>query len=461
MSPTATPEIGAVPGPGGRWGASFPRAAWGILVGGLLVREALSFWTGHPYDFEIWIRTGHAVAQGQNPYAYWPAVPGSFASLDRELPSAAYLPFWPLLTGALYRSWELVGSGNRFVLYFLLKQPGILGDAGTAYLLYRLAERWGGDRRTALAALAAWSYFPYAIVISAVWGMFDSIVIALLLASLWVRRPPGGGAWRSALFGAGIFVKWITAIYLPLEAFAARGWRRLQFLLGLILAGAATLAAFVAFGWGYQNVFAASVSQSHGGGHGMNWVAIVTGDPVGPVLATVPYLEQGLSYLWIPAVLLAAVLAARWFATGRPQEMVRALLVVTLAFLLFRWGLNEQYLLYPFALAVLDLLLFHPGRRGVVLALEVPVWAYLLVNNDFALRFVSPLSAGVQPFTDAIDTHGPYGLGRAYALMALGAVVTISLVQLLLVYLRDEPSPRSWWARLLPRAAPPAPGPPT
>ena len=65
-----------------------------------------------------------------NPYAsFWPPVPGvSFAFLDTPLPSASYLPFWPALLGELYRAWDVVGGGNRFVLYFMIKQLPILGD---------------------------------------------------------------------------------------------------------------------------------------------------------------------------------------------------------------------------------------------------------------------------------------------------------------------------------------------
>ncbi|HKV90823.1 MAG TPA: hypothetical protein VJQ43_06500, partial [Thermoplasmata archaeon] len=79
-----------------------------ILVAGLAVRESFSFWTGHPYDLEVWIRTGHAVVHGANPYlGPWPAVPGvSFGYTDQPLYSAAYLPFWPDIFGGSFWFWE-------------------------------------------------------------------------------------------------------------------------------------------------------------------------------------------------------------------------------------------------------------------------------------------------------------------------------------------------------------------
>ncbi|HTT34769.1 MAG TPA: hypothetical protein VMH78_02730 [Thermoplasmata archaeon] len=433
-------------GPGGpparRPFGGLPAAAWRAVVLGLLIREGFSFWTGHPYDFEVWIRTGHAVAAGTNPYAFWPSIPGvSISYIGVPLPSAAYLPFWPLVTGGLYRLWEAVGGGNRFVLYFLLKQPPILGDTATALLLYRAVVAWRGDAATALRAVRGWSFFPYAILIGAVWGQFDSLVVASIVAGLLARRSWG----RVASHGWGIFVKWVTAIFLPLEAFAARGLRRAEFLLGLAIPAVATVAVFVVFGWGFTNVVAASTSQSRGGGGGMNWVGVLTSPPINPFLAAHPAVGFALSYLWVPAVLLAGWLGARWMATGRPEAVLRAMILVTLAFLLFRWGLYEQYMLYLFVLLWLDILLFHPDRGSLWRWTNAVAWAYLLINNDLAIRFLSPLSPSVTAFTDTLDASPAYGTVRVYAGIAVAILMTVLLARLVLVYLRDERSADPWW----------------
>ncbi len=412
-----------------------------ILLAGLLLREAFSFWTGHPFDFEIWIRTGHAVSLGENPYAYWPPIPGvSIAYYNQSLPAAAYPPFYPLLLGGLYRLWDAVGGGNRFVLYFLLKQPPILGDVATAYLLHRVAAVWSRKSETALAALSFWSFFPYAIIISAIWGQFDSLVVALVLLAFLARSP----VERELLYGFGIVVKWITVIFLPLEAFAERGLRRAYVLLGLALPVLATVGVFLAFGWGFTNVLAATASQSRGGGGGMSWVGIVTGFLLNPTLSHVPYLDFALSYLWVPAVLGSGWIASRWFRQGTPEGVLRAFLLVTTAWLLTRWGLYEQYLLYLFALAVLDLWIFHPGRRALARVLTVLAFVYLLWNNDFLIRFLAPLSPSVTAFTDSLDQNSVFGIARGYVLVVLCVLVTVTLVQLLLTYLRDDERPVPW-----------------
>ncbi|MEM0129652.1 MAG: hypothetical protein QXG65_05790 [Thermoplasmata archaeon] len=420
---------------------SLAPAAARLLLIGLAIREALSFWTGHPYDFEVWVRTAHAVAQGSNPYAFWPPVPGvSFGYLTQTLPSAAYLPFWPLLSGGLYRLWETVGGGNRFALYFLLKQPPILADLLDAYLLYRLAGQWTGRLRPAIEALGAWSLFPYAIVISAVWGQFDSIALATVLGALLARD----AILRNVLYGWGIFVKWITFIFLPLELFAERGARRLAALVGVAIPVAATFAIFALLGWGVTNLLAASVSQTHGGGGGMSWVGILTSGPLYPALSAVPGLYPVLSYLWVPGIVLAGYAGARWVRRGEPRTLLRPVLFVTVAFLLLRWGLYEQYMVYLFALMILDIAVGHPGRRRLLRALTVAASAYLVVNNDFLLRFLTPIDPPLWPRLMALDATPVYGTFRTYALIALCALVTVLLVQALWVAWRDDPVPRPW-----------------
>ena len=45
------------------------------LLVGLAIREALAPWTGHPFDFEIWVRLGVLALSGANPYSLLPYIP--------------------------------------------------------------------------------------------------------------------------------------------------------------------------------------------------------------------------------------------------------------------------------------------------------------------------------------------------------------------------------------------------
>ncbi len=417
-----------------------------ILWVGLLVRELLSFWTGQPYDLESWIRTAHAAAMGTDPYAsFWPAVPGvSFAYLDTQIPPAAYLPFWPALLGELYRAWLSVGGGNRFALYFLLKQPGILADMGSAYLLYRLADRWTGKPSAAVAVLSFWSFFPYAIAITAVWGQFDSVIVVVLLSLLWAQT----SAERNLLYGLGIFVKYLTAIFLPLEILRERRGRRLGFLLALAVAFVLTVAVFGLEGWSFSGLAASGVSQTHGGGLGMNYAFLLELGAVSPVVSAVPGLYVAAQYLWVPGVVLAGWTASRWLAPPTPRSELRAMLLVVTVFLLLRWGLYEQYLLYLFAPLALDVVAFHPGRRSLLLVTYALASLWLLVNNDLGIRFLSPLSVGIEPYTTSLDASASFGLGRTVSLVVLSILITVTLVQLVWTFLRDDERPVPWLFRL-------------
>ena len=423
-----------------------PPGVGSILLAGLALREVFSFWTGHPYDFEVWIRTGYVVAHGSNPYAsFWPSVPGvSFAYVNQNLPSAAYLPFWPVLLGELYRVWLAFGGGDRFVLYFLLKQPGIAADIVSAYLLYRLAERWGRSSERAKALLAFWSFFPYAIIITAIWGQFDSIVVALVLGLLFARNT----LERNVLYGLGILVKWLTVIFLPFEVLRERGLRRLGFLLAFVVPGALTLVVFFLEGWSFTGISATTVSQTHGDGLGMNYAYLLSFSYAPAVLRTIPDFYTVVVYLWIPGVIVAGVIAARWVRARSPAAELRALLLVVTVFLLLRWGLYEQYLLYLFALLALDVAVFHPGRRAFLVFTSTLATVDLLVNNDLGIPFISPVNDQVLPFTASIHASNSWGVARTWGLAVLAVVVTITLVQLVRSTLRDEASPRPWLYRI-------------
>lgn len=440
----------------------WPAVATGLLLG-LAIREAFSFWTGHPFDFEIWVRTGYVVAHGTNPYLHpWPPVPGvSFAYTSQDLPSAAYLPFWPDVFGGTYLLWEQVGGGNRFVLYFLLKQGPIAGDLAVAWLLYRFVLRETGNTRAALGALTFWALFPYDIVIGAIWGQLDSVTTALVLAVLMAS---GSRAFRRSIaWGVGIFLKWVTVIFLPLEFFRQRGWRRLWPFVSLPLAGALTLLGFWTAGWGFGGLLSTSTSEAGGGGGGMNYARLFALPFVQNALASTPLVYAVLNDLWIPACVLAGWVAARWARTGSPGQELRALLFVTAVFLLVRWGLNEQYFLYPFALLAADVFTQHPGRRPFFYYLVGVASAFLLANNVLGIWFVAPVSPPAFAFVQAFDLSPVGGTIRYDLLYGLSVLVTVSLAQLVWLLVRDDPTPSPWlyflWSSRHPPGTPPASAP--
>jgi hypothetical protein len=419
-----------------------PRPLAVVLLLGLLIRESLSFWTGHPYDFEIWIRTGYVVSHGTDPYsAFWPPVPGlSIAYFHRNLTAAAYLPFWSLYTAASYQGYLAFGGGNRFVYYFLLKQAPIAADVLTAYLLYRIVERATGNRTRALSAAAFWSFFPYAILIAAVWGQFDPIAVAIILASVLTVDAPR----KNLLYGLGILVKWVTAMFLPLEVFRRSGTARWWVALAILVPAVLTGIVFLSFHWGFAGLGGITGGEVGGIGGGMNWARLVS--PYGPLALTGPYtlVDFGLAVLWVPGVIGAGWLLARGLAAADLGGEVNAVVGIVAVFLLLRWGLNEQYMLYLFAPLLVDVLVYHRERRALFATLSVLCLTFLVINNTLLVPFLSPLGPQYEAWTYAANNAPFWDPLRLWSLDVLAVLITITLAQLALVVLTRKDRATPW-----------------
>ena len=422
------------------------RAAWTALLLGLLVREAIAPWTGHPYDLESFVRTGYVVAHAGDPYLVSaPPVPGaSFAYLQGAIALTSYPPAWPEYTGGVFALWSQVAGANRFVLYALLKQPAIAGDLAVAYLLRWAALRGGASEGRAHRLLVGWTFFPYAVAISAVWGQFDSLVVALVLAGLLA----GTSAHRGMCYAAGTLLKWIAGVLVPLELAASGRRPAAAFAAAFVSVLAVALLPFAVQGWSLPHFAVVAEFVGHGNNQGMNFVYLLVKGPWAPTLGAVPYLFPALGYLWVPVAVAAGMLGARWRSAGAPDAAVRATLFVFLAVLLVRWGLYEQYFLYLFALIAVDLATAHPGRRGVALLLVGLASAQLLVNNDLGARFLTPSVPGWFGILAQAEATGPWATPRVLALSGLALAMTVTLAQWVWVVARDQANPVPWPVRL-------------
>ncbi len=431
---------------------NFPRLprrdvmVWLLL--GLAVREAFSFWTGHPFDSEIWIRNAYYVAHGWNPYSYMPPVPGlSFSYTASVLPSVAYLPLWSMLLAGLYQLYSVFPAGGRFLFYFLLKQPPILGDVLLGALIFIAASRWGLERRAARRLLAFWMLFPYPILISAIWGQFDSLVAALVLGSLLAAVP-----WkRSGLLGLAVLLKTIPVIFVPYEFLRTKGRARGSTLLAVAIPVLFTAATFVAMGWGPGGLPDTISYETHSTPQGMTIGALLIDPALAPFvnanLAWITYL----GYAWIPAVLVGAWWILRRIAPDTPASIVQAFLFLTVLLLLFRWVVNEQYLLYLLPLLLLDAAIWHPERRGLFHATWILGLAFLIMNNVLLVRFAAPVYPNAMVIEANLLADPIFGPLRIRVLEILGILFTLHLVQLGMVIANPRRSPSPWLALVLRR----------
>ncbi|HEX4921511.1 MAG TPA: hypothetical protein VFV92_12310, partial [Candidatus Bathyarchaeia archaeon] len=139
------------------------------LIAALAIRESLAPWTGHPYDFEIWVRLGFYMQNLSSPYRILPSVAGLSFAPSPTVGSISYLPFSAFIFAVTYRFYLLLGAPSRFLYYFLLKQPMVLADIGVALILARILLL-SGNVRSARTVSMIWLYFPLGIIISSVWG---------------------------------------------------------------------------------------------------------------------------------------------------------------------------------------------------------------------------------------------------------------------------------------------------
>src|SRR2546425_6721653 len=268
-----------------------------VVLVGLAVRECFSFWTGHPFDFEVWLRNAAYVSQGANPYSSFRPVPGvSFEFLDQSIGSIGYPPFWPIVVAGIFDGYRFLSIDNRFVLYFLLKQPIVIGDVLLGLSMYRAVLAWGGSRDAALRALRFWSLFPYAIVISAIWGQFDALVALLWLTFISTSSRKK----RGMSLGFSIFLKVLPIIYAPYLLLRERGRSRATVLVGIALPAGLTSAVFLLTGWSLTP-FLGTVGNNVQGSVvvGMTYMNLFLDPTVLSALASYGLFYLGLRHVWI------------------------------------------------------------------------------------------------------------------------------------------------------------------
>ncbi len=362
-----------------------------VVLVGLAVREAFSFWTGHPFDFELWVRTGYWTFRGLSPYGILPAAPGlSFSNIYSQQSTATigYLPLWPVITGAMYLIYATIGINNPFLYYFLLKQPIILGDILLGYAIYIYVKKRNPSK--AEWALAFWCFSPLAIIVSGIWGTFDGLAMLFVVLALLSSRATGKSFWS----GVATLVKSIPVIYsLPLALSGKKKARNLA--IAIATPFVTSLVIVLELGWSIPVALTTLESTLPKGGESLSlWDAFFYLSKVGGVPSS-PIPTAYVGYLWIPATLILSYVAYKKFGFGTDYGLFQSLLLCTLGFLIFRAQVNEQYSTYLLALASIDVAVWNRKRRWLLFGSLSMALLFLLVNDPLLIRFVAPSYPGV------------------------------------------------------------------
>ena len=299
-------------------------------------------------------------------------------------PLIGYLPFWPILLGGLFKLYVLLGSPSRFVYYFLIKQPIIICDVLLAYYLYRYAEKRGSNQ--ASFVLKVWLFSPLDIALSGIWGMWDAIPILFVVFALTARP----GAYRGMWSGLATFAKSIPIIYAIPLARGPNPVRNLALALGIPVF--ASLAIVWLTGWQITSFQIAVQSTLARGGSSLSlWEIAYYLNSLGVISNSALGLLVSTGYVWIPAVAVATILAYKWFGFDTERGVIQSLLIITLTFLMVRGVVNEQYALYFFALALIDVALWSPQRKKILLVGIAAVFLFNATNVLLFIRYVTPI----------------------------------------------------------------------
>ena len=391
------------------------------LLVGLAIREALAPWTGHPFDFEIWVRLGVFALSGANPYSLLPYIPHlSFAPYSL-MTSISYPPFPAFLFAATYGVYQLVGSPSAFLYYFLLKQPMVISDLLVAVLLFHLISL-KGDAKLAQKIARLWIYLPLAIIVSAMWGALDPVALLLILASLYafeIKKP----IWSAGMLGVAVYLKLMPIIFLPLflinSDLSAR--KKATFAsIALIIPLLGTAIPFYLLGWNPSGIFNAVSYQGELPGFG----GIGVFNALSLLSLQYSVFTMVLSLVWFPALL-----AAYAYSYVKKAQLAEALLITVILFAIFRPTMPEQWALYPIAFL---LLLWNNENKVHTFAVTGVATAYLVVNNFLLVRFFSPISLGAFNWDLMVDAASGISEMRYALLLVLSAFFSAEALSIVL-----------------------------
>ena len=325
--------------------------------------------------------------------------------------SLSYPPLSAFIFAVIYRLYLALGEPSRFLYYFLLKQPIVLSDVAIAIVLFRIVRISKGPDygRT---TLMIWLYFPFAILVSSVWGALDPIALLFTLLAVYFFVTSKRIA-SASLLGLAIFLKTLPVVALPVLLMqpGISLNRRLSYAaISLAIPAVGTLAPAVLLKWGFVGLYRNFSFQVAIPSYGALSILRAL-----PLLPSVPGAVHSLTgVIWIPILFVAYLYIQR-----RGLSVLQGLLVTFVVFSISRPFLSEQWAVYPLALL---LTMINKTNLQHFLGLSVSATAFLIANNTLLVPFLSPISVGFYNWNFYIDNLSPYVAARTLAVLILASL---------------------------------------
>lgn len=398
----------------------------------------------HDWDGFVLIRSALDFAAGVSPYATSETAPPHIYLDDQWPPVNTWYAYPPLVllivTPFVAAAQWLVAE--PWALRVALKLPFIAGNLALAHVAWRLVLRLTDDARKAALAERMLLLNPFLIFLAAAWGMFDAIMMALLLLSLlWLAQERHARA--GVVFGLAALIKVFPLFVAPLWMIYA--WRR---------DGAAKAARFVgaAAATGIAVALPFFLLNPRGFLEQtllMHWARGAQGF----ALVSFPLQLRNLNNLFgwsIPIAPQSIVLAVagmllvvtvlllhtRASATRTPLDLLRVSGVVFTAVLLVNKVVNEQYLVMPIVILTLLAVMGSVPMRWPRAYAWGAFFSSVLIGLHFVTFVPADLTGGttlrpdelVQALASALDLPVimVFSVPHAVAILALVPALVIS-----------------------------------
>ncbi len=412
------------------------------VLGLILVLAALfRFWaaplSAGPDVAQFWAFAKVFQTHGLDFYRY---AAGTAAIFPFKSWGFVYPPIWLLLLErALFlapgsaATGAMVSSGWRLAM----KTPIILADLAIGCLLYRAVP---GSRRWKLLFTCLWLFHPTAWYESAVFGQFDTVAAALLLAAIVLLEQNRD---RLAFLLAGLAVMTKQHTLIPVAAMAVifarqMGWRRLAGNLA-ILAGVVIVISIPFLITGNFSAYAHSLLLP-GEAPTYQFPLVYAFGGIGALLTYLHNVFGWATGRFIPLTIpltVMAVVAVIVLSYRRQITPAQGALAGFLAFIALFYRINYQYLIIyiPIALLVAARTRYLSERvLTLALALFPAVWLWLF-DVSFWFNYLQPASPWVGPLLARAGLTHPSQPDYVYVAFAL-VIMGLSVAYIVCLFSR-------------------------